>query len=84
MIQELPATLQKDYQDHHIQVQINRRLPDVAEELKSGNLHTHYDSNPTILSLETKLAALEGAESVWAFSSGPPTSSRRLFISHTE
>ena len=45
-------------------------LLDVVEGRKPGNLYTRYGLNPTILSLEEKLAALEGAEAAWAFGSG--------------
>src|SRR3972149_11821996 len=45
-------------------------LLDVVEGRKAGNLYTRYGLNPTIRSLEEKLAALEGAEAAFAFSSG--------------
>lgn len=43
---------------------------DVVEGRTQGNLYTRYGMNPTIRALETKLAALEGSECAWAFSSG--------------
>jgi cystathionine gamma-synthase/methionine-gamma-lyase len=43
---------------------------DVVEGRKEGNLYTRYGLNPTIRALEAKLAALEGGELAWAFSSG--------------
>ncbi len=45
-------------------------LLDVVEGRKAGSLYTRYGLNPTLFSLEEKLAALEGAEVAWAFSSG--------------
>ena len=43
---------------------------DVVEGRADGSLYTRYGLNPTIRSLEAKLAALEGAESALAFASG--------------
>ena len=43
---------------------------DVVEGRKPGSLYTRYGLNPTVLSLEEKLAALEGAEAAWVFASG--------------
>ncbi|MCU0835827.1 MAG: aminotransferase class I/II-fold pyridoxal phosphate-dependent enzyme [Chromatiaceae bacterium] len=43
---------------------------DVVEGRTSGALYTRYGLNPTILSLEAKLAAIEGAEAALAFASG--------------
>ena len=43
---------------------------DVVEGRSQGNLYTRYGLNPTIRSVEAKLAALEGGELAWAFSSG--------------
>jgi len=43
---------------------------DVVEGRVGGSLYTRYGLNPTIQSLETKLAALEGAEAALAFASG--------------
>ncbi|NVZ10497.1 aminotransferase class I/II-fold pyridoxal phosphate-dependent enzyme [Allochromatium humboldtianum] len=45
-------------------------LLDVVEGRAAGSLYTRYGLNPTIQSLETKLAALEGAEAALAFGSG--------------
>ena len=45
-------------------------LLDVVEGRKSGSLYTRYGLNPTLFSLEEKLAALEDAEAAWVFSSG--------------
>lgn len=45
-------------------------LLDVVEGRKSGNLYTRYGLNPTLRSLEEKLASLEGGERTLAFSSG--------------
>ena len=43
---------------------------DVVEGRAEGNLYTRYGLNPTIRSLESRLANLEGGEAAWAFSSG--------------
>ncbi len=56
-------------------------LIDVVEGHKAGSLYTRYGLNPTIASLESKLAALEGAEAAWAFCSGMAAESA-LFLSH--
>lgn len=56
-------------------------LLDVVEGRRAGNLYTRYGLNPTILSLETKLATLEGAEAALAFSSGMAAESA-LFPAH--
>lgn len=45
-------------------------LLDVVDGRKPGSLYTRYGLNPTILSLEQKLATLENAEGAWAFCSG--------------
>lgn len=45
-------------------------LLDVVDGRKPGSLYTRYGLNPTILSLEQKLASLENAEGAWAFCSG--------------
>ena len=45
-------------------------LLDVVEDRKPGTLYTRYGLNPTIRSLKTKLADLEGGEQAPAFSSG--------------
>jgi cystathionine beta-lyase/cystathionine gamma-synthase len=43
---------------------------EVVEGRKQGSLYTRYGLNPSILALESKLAALEGAEGALAFASG--------------
>lgn len=43
---------------------------DVVEGRVEGNLYTRYGLNPTIKSLEKKLAAIEDGEVAWVFSSG--------------
>ena len=45
-------------------------LLDVVEGRKAGNLYTRYGLNPTVKSLEVKLATLEQAEAAIAFCSG--------------
>lgn len=47
-----------------------RSILDVVEGRRSGALYTRYGLNPSIQSLESKLAAIEGAEAALAFSSG--------------
>lgn len=54
---------------------------DVVEGRKSGSLYTRYGMNPTIVSLEEKLAALEGAEAALSFSSGMAAESA-VFMTH--
>ena len=56
-------------------------LLDVVEGRKSGSLYTRYGLNPTVFSLEEKLAALEEAEAAWAFSSGMAAEAA-LFLAH--
>lgn len=56
-------------------------LLDVVEGRCAGNLYTRYGLNPTILSLEAKLATLESAEAALAFSSGMAAESA-LFLAH--
>ncbi len=56
-------------------------LLDVVDGRKPGSLYTRYGLNPTIFSLEAKLAALEGAEAAWAFCSGMAAESA-LFLAH--
>src|SRR5574340_718047 len=56
-------------------------LLDVVEGRKPGSLYTRYGLNPTLFSLEQKLAALEGAEAAWAFSSGMAAEAA-LFLAH--
>lgn len=43
---------------------------DVVEGRAQGNLYTRYGLNPTITSVEEKLASIEGGELAWVFSSG--------------
>jgi len=43
---------------------------DVVEGRATGSLYTRYGLNPTIQSVEEKLASIEGGESAWVFSSG--------------
>ncbi len=45
-------------------------LLEVAEGRRRGAFYTRYGHNPTIQALEDTLAALENAESAWAFASG--------------
>lgn len=45
-------------------------LLDVVEGRVEGNLYTRYGLNPTVRSLERKLADVEGGEAALAFSSG--------------
>lgn len=47
-----------------------KELLEVVDGHKSGSLYTRYGLNPSITSLETKLAELENAESALVFSSG--------------
>ena len=56
-------------------------LLDVVEGRREGNLYTRYGFNPTIRSLEAKLASLEGAETALAFASGMAAESA-LFLTH--
>ena len=56
-------------------------LLDVVEGRKSGALYTRYGLNPTIQSLEAKLALLEGAPSALAFGSGMAATAA-LFLAH--
>lgn len=56
-------------------------LLDVIEGRKDGYLYTRYGMNPSIRSVETKLAALDGAESAMVFSSGMAALSS-LFLAH--
>ena len=43
---------------------------DVVEGRVEGSLYTRYGLNPTIQAVEKKLAAIEGGEAAWIFSSG--------------
>src|SRR5688572_6788270 len=56
-------------------------LLDVIEGRREGSLYTRYGLNPTIVALEAKLAALEGAEKAWAFCSGMAAETA-LFLTH--
>lgn len=56
-------------------------LLDVVDGRKPGSLYTRYGLNPTIASIEQKLAALEGAEAAWAFCSGMAAEAA-LFLAH--
>lgn len=56
-------------------------LLDVVEGRCEGNLYTRYGLNPTIRSLEAKLATLENAEAALAFCSGMAAEAA-LFLTH--
>jgi cystathionine beta-lyase/cystathionine gamma-synthase len=56
-------------------------LLDVVEGREPGALYTRYGLNPTIQSLEAKLAAIEDAEAALAFCSGMAAESA-LFLTH--
>ncbi|HEX9180872.1 MAG TPA: aminotransferase class I/II-fold pyridoxal phosphate-dependent enzyme [Burkholderiales bacterium] len=56
-------------------------LLDVVDGRRPGSLYTRYGLNPTIQSLEGKLAALENAEMAWAFCSGMAAETA-LFLTH--
>ena len=56
-------------------------LLDVVDGRKAGSLYTRYGLNPTITSLEQKLASLEGAQAAWAFCSGMAAETA-LFLTH--
>ncbi|MGA2762676.1 MAG: PLP-dependent aspartate aminotransferase family protein [Spirochaetia bacterium] len=43
---------------------------DVVEGRVQGSLYTRYGLNPTIRSIEEKLASIEGGDAAWVFSSG--------------
>lgn len=47
-----------------------RAVLDVVEGRTSGSLYTRYGLNPTIQSVEEKLAVVEGGEGAWVFGSG--------------
>jgi len=57
-------------------------LLDVVEGRKPGNLYTRYGLNPTVRSLEAKLADLEGGEGALAFSAGMAAEAA-TFLAHT-
>lgn len=56
-------------------------LLDVVDGRRPGSLYTRYGLNPTIASIEQKLASLEGAEMAWAFCSGMAAEAA-LFMTH--
>ena len=56
-------------------------LLDVVDGRREGALYTRYGLNPTIRSLENKLASLEGAEDALAFGSGMAAEAA-LFFAH--
>jgi cystathionine beta-lyase/cystathionine gamma-synthase len=56
-------------------------LLDVVDGRKPGSLYTRYGLNPTVASIEQKLASLEGAEAAWAFCSGM-AAEMALFLTH--
>lgn len=56
-------------------------LLNVVDGRKAGSLYTRYGLNPTIASLEQKLASLEGAQAAWAFCSGMAAETA-LFLTH--
>ena len=58
-----------------------QHLLDVVDGRQPGSLYTRYGLNPTIQSLESKLAALENAEMSWAFCSGMAAETA-LFLTH--
>ena len=58
-------------------------LLDVVEGRKEGNLYTRYGLNPTIRSLEEKLADLEYGERAYAFASGMAAEAA-TFLAHVE
>lgn len=54
---------------------------DVVEGRTVGSLYTRYGLNPTIRSVEEKLAQIEGGEQAWVFSSGMAAESA-TFLAH--
>jgi cystathionine beta-lyase/cystathionine gamma-synthase len=56
-------------------------LLDVVEGRRPGNLYTRYGLNPTIRSVEVKLASLENAEAALVFASGMAAEAA-LFFTH--
>src|SRR4030067_2234755 len=54
-------------------------LLDVVGGRRPGNLYTRYGLNPTIRSVEEKLASLENAESALVFASGMAAEAARFF-----
>tara|TARA_R110002049_G_C9178700_1_gene563499 strand:- start:15617 stop:16795 length:1179 start_codon:yes stop_codon:yes gene_type:complete len=58
-----------------------KSLLDVVEGRVEGSLYTRYGLNPTIQSVERKLAAIENGEVAWVFSSGMAAESA-TFLAH--
>ncbi len=56
-------------------------LLDVVDGKKQGSLYTRYGLNPSIFSVEQKLASLEQAEAAWVFCSGMAAEAA-LFLTH--
>ncbi len=56
-------------------------LLDVVEGREQGSLYTRYGLNPTIQSLEKKLASIEEGEAAWVFSFGMAAESA-TFLAH--
>lgn len=56
-------------------------LLDVVEGRAAGSLYTRYGLNPTIRSVEEKLASIEGGEAAWVFASGMAAESA-TFLTH--
>lgn len=54
---------------------------DVVEGRVEGSLYTRYGLNPTIQSVEKKLAVIENGEAAWVFSSGMAAESA-TFLAH--
>jgi len=54
---------------------------DVVEGRAKGSLYTRYGLNPTIRSVEEKLASIEGGEAAWVFGSGMAAESA-TFLAH--
>lgn len=54
---------------------------DVVEGRVAGSLYTRYGLNPTIQSVEKKLAVIENGEAAWVFSSGMAAESA-TFLAH--
>ena len=54
---------------------------DVVEGRVAGSLYTRYGLNPTIQSIEKKLAVIENGEAAWVFSSGMAAESA-TFLAH--
>lgn len=54
-------------------------LLDVVEGRTEGNLYTRYGLNPTIRSVERKLAVIEGGEAALVFSSGMAAEAATIF-----